>query len=172
MNRERKIQTMGKEILSKCCRGNTIKSFGKIEKDNLCPECGKHGTLVKNTTVKHMIIDELAEQVSDYEYFLCMSEACDITYYNPKSSVKFNKQQIKVPIWFKEDANPKYACYCSKVTEEQVINAVVKNGATNMKEVLKITGAMSNSQCQKNNPLGKCCHQIIQDAIDKGLSMK
>jgi hypothetical protein len=49
---------------------------------------------------------------------------------------------------------------------------VVKDGATNMKEVLKITGAMSNSQCQNKNPLGKCCHQIIQNAIDKGLSMK
>ena len=84
----------------------------------------------------------------------------------------FNKQQLKIPIWFKKDANPKYACYCSEVTEEQVINAVIKEGATNMKEVLKITGAMKNSQCQKKNPLGRCCHQIIQDAIDKGLSRK
>jgi hypothetical protein len=49
---------------------------------------------------------------------------------------------------------------------------VVKDGANNMKEVLKLTGAMSNPQCQKKNPLGKCCHQIIQDAIDKGLSIR
>ena len=40
-----------------------------------------------------------------------------------------------------------------------------------MGDVLRITGAMDNPQCQKNNPLGKCCHQIVQDAIDKGLSM-
>ena len=101
-----------------------------------------------------------------------MSEECDITYYNAESSIKFNKQQVKVPIWFKKGADPKYACYCSKVTEEQVRNAVLIDGATNMREILKITGAMSNSQCQKKNPLGKCCHQIIQDAIDKELSMK
>jgi len=93
-------------------------------------------------------------------------------YYNSESTVKFNKQQVKEPLWFKKDANPKYACYCSKVTEEQIINAAVKDGATNMKEVLKVTGAMSNPQCQNNNPLGKCCHIIIQDAIDKGISMK
>jgi bacterioferritin-associated ferredoxin len=158
--------------LNKCCCGNSEKSSCDIEKDNLCPVCGKQGALVKNITVKHMVLDELMEQVSDNDYFLCMDEECDITYYNIKSNIKFSKQQVKVPLWFKKDANPKYACYCSKITEEQVINAVIKDGAKSVKDVVVLTGAMKNSQCQKNNPLGKCCHQIIQDAIDKGLSMK
>ena len=166
------MKTMGKEILNKCYCGNTKKSSCKIEKNNLCSICEKQGIPVKSITVKHMVLDELTEQVGDNDYFLCMSEECDITYYNTESKNKFNKQQVKVPIWFKNDENPKYACYCSEVTEEEVINAVVKHGAINMKEVLEITGAMSNSQCQKKNPLGKCCHQIIQDAIDKGLIMK
>ena len=160
---------MNNELSNKCCCGNTTESTYVIEKNNLCPICRKQGTIVKNITVKHMVLDELVEQVGDNDYFLCMSEDCDITYYNLKLTIRFSKQQVKDPIWFKKDANPKYACYCSKVTEEQVINAVVKDGATNMKEVLKITGAMSNSQCQNKNPLGKCCHQIIQDAIDRGL---
>ena len=157
--------------MNKYCFGSSEKSSYEIE-NKLCPVCGIQGADVKNITVKHMILDELTVQVGDYDYYLCMSEECDITYYNTESNFKFNKQQVGVPIWFKKDANPKYACYCSEVTEEQVINAVIKDGATNMKEVLKITGAMENSQCQKKNPLGKCCHKIIQDAIDKGLSMK
>ena len=163
---------MEKETLNKLCCENSEKHLSGERKNNLCPVCKKQGILVKNITVKHMVIDELKERVGNNDYFLCMSEECDITYYNSESTVKFNKQQVKEPIWFKKDANPKYACYCSKVTEQQIINAVVKDGATNMKEVLNITGAMSNPQCQKNNPLGKCCHQIIQNAIDKGLSMK
>ena len=148
------------------------KELYEIEKNSICPVCKEQGTLVKNLTVKHMVLEELTEGVGDKDYYLCISEECDVTYYNSESNVKFNKEQVKVPIWFKEDANPKYACYCSKVTEEEVINAVVKDGATNMREVIKITGAMSKSQCQKKNPLGKCCHQIVQDAINKGLSMK
>ena len=163
---------MEKETLNKWCCGNLEKSSSGERKNNLCPVCKKQGILVKNITAKHMVVDELKERVDDNNYFLCMSEECDITYYNSESTVKFNKQQVKEPIWFKKDANPKYACYCNKVTEEEIINAVVKDGATSMKEVLKITGAMSNPQCKKNNPLGKCCHQIIQNAIDKGLSMK
>jgi bacterioferritin-associated ferredoxin len=163
---------MTKEILNKSCCESSMKSSFEAEINDLCPVCRKQGTLVNNITVRHMVLDELNEQVGDDDYFLCMSEECDITYYNTECDIKFNKQQVKVPIWFKKDANPRFACYCSKVTEEQVINAVVKDNATNMREVIKITGAMHNSQCQKRNPLGKCCHQIIQDAIDKGLSMK
>jgi bacterioferritin-associated ferredoxin len=166
------IKKEGITLQNKSCCGSKTESTIMVEKNKLCPVCGYMGTSVKNITIKHMIIEELMKLVGDDDYFLCMNEECDITYYNLKSNIKFNKQQVNVPIWFKKDANPKYACYCSEVTEEQVINAVVKDGAANMKEVLKITGAMSDSQCQKKNPLGKCCHNIIQDAINKGLSMK
>jgi len=79
---------------------------------------------------------------------------------------------VKVPLCFKKDANPKYACYCSRVTEEEIIKAVVEYGANTMEEVINLTGAMSNSDCQKKNPLGKCCHKIVQDAIDKGLNIR
>lgn len=161
----------GKNLNNSCCVEHS-ESNNRVEKNNLCPVCGEVGNAVKNITVKHMVLKNLVEQVGDKDYYLCMNEECEVTYYNKESGVKFNKQQVKVPIWFKKDANPKYACYCSKVTEEQIINAVVKDGANNMREVLKLTGAMSNSDCLKNNPLGKCCHQIIQDAIDKGLTIR
>ena len=153
-----------------CCHSE--KPACMVETNNLCPVCQKEGAHVKNITVKHLVLDELTEQTGDKDYFLCMSEECDITYYNKESNIVFNKQHVKVPIWFKKDANPKYACYCSKVTEDQVINAVLTDGAETMDEVLKLTGAMNVAQCQKNNPLGKCCHQIIQVAIDKALAMK
>lgn len=162
---------MNSESLGKCCCENTSEESFANE-INLCPVCGNKGIFVENFTVKHMVSKELVEQVGEDDYFLCMSYECDITYYNPKACVKFTKQQLNVPIWFKKDANPKYVCYCSNVTEKQVINAVIKDGATNMQGVLKITGAMKNSNCRKNNPLGKCCHEVIQSAIDKGLSIK
>jgi len=163
--------SMEKKALDKLCCGSKLETPNLVGKDSLCPACKRQGTLVKNITVKHMVVDELIEQVSYFDYFLCLNEECDITYFNSEHNIKFCRQQVKVPIWFKKDANPKYACYCNKVTEEEVINAVVKDGATDMREVLKLTGAMNNSQCQKKNPLGKCCHQIIQASIDKALSM-
>lgn len=143
-----------------------------VEENNFCPVCRREGELVKNITVKHMLLVDLTEQVGNDDYNLCMDENCPVTYFNRKLNIRFDKQQVKVPIWFKKDANPQYACYCSKVTEEEVINAVVKDGAENIKDVLKLTGAMKNAQCQNNNPLGKCCQRIIQNAINKGLSQR
>jgi bacterioferritin-associated ferredoxin len=170
-NLYRREVKMTNEKINTCCCGGKGPSH-KIENDNTCPVCKTSGVKVKNITVNHLVVDTLTELVGDMDYYICMNEECDIVYYNPESGVKFNKQQVKVPIWFKKDANPKYACYCSKVTEEQVINAVIKDGAKTVKDIIEITGAMKNSQCIKNNPLGKCCHKIIQEAIDKGLSMK
>ncbi len=160
---------MNNDTMSKSCCGNINEEFSE---ENLCPVCGKKGTLVENFTVKHMVSDDLREQIGEDDYFLCMSEECDVTYYNPKTEIKFNKQQLIVPMWYKKDANPKYVCYCSKVTEEQVINAVLKEGASTMQEVLNVTGAMKNANCRKNNPLGKCCHKVIQFAVEKGLLMR
>lgn len=137
-----------------------------------CPVCGKKGLLVKNITVRHLVVEELADAVGDQDYYLCTDEECDVVYYSQDSRITFKKHQVKVPIWFKRDASPKYACYCSQVTEEDIIKAVVEKGADTMEEVLRITGAMSNSQCLVKNPLGKCCHQIIQNAIEKGMRIK
>lgn len=159
------------EIVNKCCYESNTELVCKMEDENLCPVCKKSGVKVQNFTVKHLVVDTLTKLVGDIDYYLCMDEECDIVYYNKEIEVTFNKQQVIVPIWFKQDANPKYACYCSKVTEEQVINAVIKDGAKSIKDIINITGAMKNAQCRKNNPLGKCCHKIIQDAIALGIAL-
>ena len=144
----------------------------RIESGFECQKCNQLGIQVKNITVQHMVKDEYRSEVGLFDYYLCMNKDCDVSYYNPKVHKTFFKDQIRIPLWFKKDANPRYACYCSKVTEQDVIDAVVNEGATTMKEVLSITGAMKISQCQKMNPLGKCCHQIILEAMKKGKDLK
>ncbi len=143
-----------------------------VEKNDSCPICKQTGDKVKNITVRHMVLDELLEQIGDYDYYLCISEECDVVYYNSSSDSVFKKADVKVPIWFKKDADPKYVCYCNEVTEEQVIDAVVKDNTENMKDIVRLTGAMKNGQCELKNPSGKCCHAVVQSAIDKGIQFK
>jgi len=47
-----------------------------------------------------------------------------------------------------------YVCYCNKVTKQDIDKAIIEKGATSVKEVIKITGAMVNSNCKVNNPKG------------------
>ena len=153
-----------------CCRCNTKMAYQT--KENNCPFCDNAGISVAKITVEHLVVENHRKDVVEDQYKICMNEDCDVVYYSLDNGTTFLKDQVSVPIWFKKDANPKYACYCSKVTEEQVVEAVVKHGARTVNEVNAITGAMKNSNCKENNPLGICCHKIIQEAIDKGLGMK
>ena len=100
-----------------------------------------------------------------------MSPDCSVAYYGTDGS-RLSTDQLKVPVWFKDGATPKYVCYCSKVTEAQVLDAVVKDDAENLIDIVKLTGAMKNSDCVHNNPLGVCCHLSIEEAIAKGKDLK
>ncbi|HZW49403.1 MAG TPA: (2Fe-2S)-binding protein [Bacillota bacterium] len=137
-----------------------------------CPVCNHQGRAVSQITVKHLVTEDQHDAVQGDRYWICMNENCDVVYFNNENQTKFVKEQVRVPIWFKKDANPKYACYCSLVTEEQVIDAVMKHHAKTVKEVNAVTGAMENSNCKENNPLGVCCHKVIQEIIEKALQMK
>lgn len=156
--------------VNECCHECNTQKIDQT-KDN-CPVCNKGGISVSKVTVEHLVTDDYLKLVDGEQYKICMNEYCNVVYYSVDNEKKFLKDQVRVPIWFKKDANPKYACYCSKVTEDQVIDAVLKHGAKSVKEVNAITGAMKNSNCKEKNPLGTCCHKIIQEAIDKGLKME
>lgn len=59
-----------------------------------------------------------------------------------------------------------YVCYCNRVTEQDIID-VIKAGAKNVQEVIDMTGAMKNSNCEINNPKGVCCYSDIVYVFDK-----
>ena len=159
------------EIINDCKCNCDPKETAK-GKLNKCPVCTNEGVAVSKVTVEHLVRPADLTEVSGDGYFICMNKNCNVVYFKPTTQLKYMKDQVIVPIWFKSDANPKYACYCSRVTEEQVIEAVVVQGAKTVKEVNALTGAMKNSNCKLKNPLGVCCHPIIQEAIDKALLMK
>ncbi|SHK35727.1 BFD-like [2Fe-2S] binding domain-containing protein [Anaerobranca californiensis DSM 14826] len=59
-----------------------------------------------------------------------------------------------------------YVCYCNKVTEKDIVDAISK-GANSVKEVIEKTGAMKNSNCAVNNPKGTCCYPDIVEVFNK-----
>ena len=125
-----------------CCDGNRQE---KSETVTICPVCKEEGVPVSSITVQHLVKEQYEKSIEESGYRLCMEEDCQVAYYNRKNDHKIFIEQVRLPLWFKKNANPKYACYCAKVTEEQVIEAVRVNGAKTVKEVNDITGAMRDS---------------------------
>ncbi len=159
---------MSKKV--ECC--SDCKQAGQDKAAGLCPVCKEEGIGVSQVTVRCLVHDTHLPLVTSEEYKVCMSPACPIVYFSVEDGAVFTKDQVKVPIWFKESAHPRYACYCSKITEEQVLGAVAKNGLASLNEVIAMTGAMENPNCIENNPLGVCCHKIIEEMIAKGRRMR
>ena len=60
-----------------------------------------------------------------------------------------------------------YICYCNKVKEVDIMKAITEKGAKNVDDVIKITGAMQNSNCAVNNPKGICCYSDIVRTFNK-----
>lgn len=79
-----------------CCESTSIEHFSQV-----CPICKHQGMLVKNFTVKHIVLDEYLSQVGNEDYFLCTNPECDVGYY--KGENVFYKYQLKVPIWLKKE---------------------------------------------------------------------
>ena len=146
----------------------------QIERDHgekTCPRCKGEGVPVSKVTVQHLVKDTYNNTIGDGQFKVCMNPVCEVVYFGLDEEIRFTQDQVKVPIWFKDGSKPKYACYCSEITEEQVIDAVRTLGADSLKDVIALTGAMHNSACIEKNPLGVCCHMIIEEAMLKAKGM-
>ncbi|MDW7733033.1 MAG: (2Fe-2S)-binding protein [Methanolobus sp.] len=145
------------------------------EQDNsteaiLCPVCRQAGIRVRNVTVRHLVKKELIERAGQSDYRICMNEKCDVAYYNENLSIIFEKKDLKVPLWFKLDADPRYACYCSRITEEDVIKAVREQELTDMAAIRKFYDPEGKCQCNVKNPTGRCCTDAFNEFIRKALT--
>ena len=47
-------------------------------------------------------------------------------------------------------------CYCKNVSKSTISRAI-KNGAENLADIQKITGACTGNQCEELNPKKRCC---------------
>ena len=163
---------MENKDVKRSCWASNENSTVTVDKNSVCPICKGDTQEVNSITVKHFVIDSIIDMVHDGSYHICLNEDCDVVYYDLEKNVIFKKEDIKIPIWYKKNADPKYICYCNQVTEQQIANSVLNYGAINIKDIIRLTGAMKNGKCEINNPLGKCCSPYIQKTINKFLDNK
>ncbi|MBK5114217.1 MAG: (2Fe-2S)-binding protein [Candidatus Heimdallarchaeota archaeon] len=134
-----------------------------------CPNCNQNGQLVRKLTVRSLLILEAKDRVSDIAYYLCMSSDCNVSYYSNVPNEFFTINEVKVPIWYKKDAHPKYACYCNKITDEEVINVVKETGLSEMVEIIEFLREKTKCACVAMNPSGQCCTPLFSESIIIGL---
>ncbi len=135
-----------------------------------CPTCNKHGKKVANQTVKHILKAKYKSKTGEKDYYLCMTPDCDVAYYSSESV--FDKSALKVPLWYKKDANPKYACYCRKITQEEVAKTIQETDLREANDSMFHLRGDVACNCEVNNPTGQCCHYEFNKIIENALKAK
>jgi hypothetical protein len=142
-----------------CCCGKTDHRASE------CPLCGAIGQPVAAETIGSLVTGVAISPGDDF--YVCLAPDCEAVYFS--GNVIIRQANVTVPAGWKEGATPKYACYCNRVTEDQVINAGVDGCARTVRDVSRLTGAMKNGSCLLNNPKGRCCHEDIESLIRRAL---
>lgn len=57
-------------------------------------------------------------------------------------------------------------CYCSNVTKQTIIDAL-EQGANDIADIRKITGACTLGKCKELSPRRRCCSKEINEVINE-----
>ncbi|TVQ41896.1 MAG: (2Fe-2S)-binding protein [Gloeocapsa sp. DLM2.Bin57] len=135
-----------------CCV-STAENFA----DSCCPINGEKGKLVQLITLKSLLQPSALEQVNpNTEYFFCLTPDCQVVYFNGKGQT-FSIDQIKVPVFQKEQRFDVPVCYCFGWTRERIESEINQTGQTSAEISIRNHIKAKRCGCEVNNPQGSCC---------------
>lgn len=121
-----------------------------VETAPRCPVCDTPGKRVKPETVQGIVKAEKMSGPTEV-YALCLSADCDVVYFG---SHIFRKNDVKVPVWFKETDPSRPVCYCAGVSESDIFDHILRGCCKDIKDIQRHTGANTGKQCLTMNPAG------------------
>ena len=143
-----------------------------MQEQNRCPQCGTKGQKVANFTVQRIVKKQYKEIISDNDFYLCKDSKCETGYFNNEVGKTIHKNDLKKPLWYKEGADPKLACYCTNITEDDIIKTAIETGLKNMRHIMFFLRGRFGNTCKYRNPQGICCEDTFNSMITKGRRIK
>ena len=134
-----------------------------------CPKCQKAGLIVPVDTV--VALTNVTDIHFNEKYFLCTNPLCDTVYFSEESEQIIDKKQVNVDIWFKKGFKKRYMiCYCRDIDLNDVIEAVKNLDDVTEENIIKYLKKENiETNCLVNNPVGKDCKQLFDNAIEYAL---
>lgn len=126
-----------------------------------CPVCKKNATPVPLDTVKEILKD--TSELIEEDIYMCLNHNCEVTYFNTKQY--YVKEELKVPVWFKENPREMTVCYCYGLSFDMIVKAVQK-GFTTKDDIIKYYQLEEKKKdCSHRNPIGKTCDKLFDNVI-------
>lgn len=128
-----------------------------------CPKCGAPGKLVPSITVASLSNNQIN---LEEDHYLCLRPNCTTAYFTENGKI-IDKEEVKVPIWFKSKYEEYIVCYCRNIYLKDIVLAVIQlGGCENKKEILHYLGKEDGAgKCIIKNPTGAPCDELFANAI-------
>ncbi|WP_412679672.1 putative iron-sulfur cluster-binding metallochaperone [Brevibacillus choshinensis] len=157
-----KIQKESELDMSRCCQ-NTVETDTS---ETLCPLCRQSGKGVKLITLKSLLKpSSLAKLQPKLNYSFCSTSHCDVVYYSELNT--FRMQDLKVPVFQKDDGSEVPVCYCFGLSRASLISEAKANAIDFIREQVR----ENRCGCEVNNPQGACCLGNVSHVVQQ-LGMK
>ena len=128
-----------------------------------CPSCSTKAHPVSPSVLLNIL---KAEQTYCGETpSLCLNPVCDVVYFD--TNQVFTNRDCETGVWFKEHAQNSYICYCQKITEKEIIEAVVETGLDDLGSVMLYLREDVGEDCAELQPAGVPCNRYFQEVIEK-----
>lgn len=132
-----------------------------------CPICDKKGLVVKleaalNLVNNNNFIDK------NKKVYICQNKKCNVAYFQENNPKYYTKEEVTVPIWFKEKYNKYMVCYCYEIYINDIVN-IIKNDNSDKKltkEDIFKQFEKKHTDCLHKNPLGLDCDKVFDNAIE------
>jgi len=145
---------------SECCAAIETR-----EKDTVpCPRCGEKARPVSLATVGAMASTKLeAVKLSARAYKLCRTLDCPVVYFT--DAIQIVKQELRVPVNFKERNYGGPVCYCFNHTVASMREEVQTNGHSTAQRTITQEVKAGHCACEVKNPAGTCCLGDVTRAV-------
>lgn len=122
-----------------------------------CPACGAGGRRISSTTISAMLKPSAAAEYSGEEMRFCRSASCSVVYFGATSSLVYETEHVRVPVFQKGDDPDRLVCYCFGHSVSAVQADAVAQGRSTIFETISARCRAGDDDCQRTNPQGSCC---------------
>ena len=132
----------------------------------LCRACQNNGQLVEELTIKALVTELALRRFEPGVYRFCPDPSCDVVYFSEAGST-FTKQDVRVPVWQKEQPGQRTVCYCFDENEAAIAAELRDTGRSGSVERVRGHIAAHRCACEVRNPRGVCCLGDVIAAVQR-----
>jgi len=133
----------------------------------ICPDCGLPALKVNEKAVAYNLKKpKKIKEGNEKKWYACINPGCECSYFS--AAVSFKISDITNPLFYKDNSDDAVICYCAGLRRGEIRKAV-KAGCSTAGEVRKFAKKTGSGNCEKKNPLGKCCKPVLARTIKEML---